>query len=91
MTLRPTQASIFSQVQRGLRWNLMKLIGAQEQAATGKRILRPSDDATGTAVVLSVRRQLGALGGFLVLPEESTNRSVIRIRLPQPALGRNSR
>jgi len=64
MSLRPTQTSTFSLVERGLALNFMKLATAQEKVATGKRILRPSDDAVGTARALSMRRQLGLLGRF---------------------------
>jgi len=64
MGLRPTQSSIFSLVQRGLAMNLNKLAGAQEHVATGKAILRPSDDAVGTGRALSMRRRLGLLERF---------------------------
>jgi flagellar hook-associated protein 3 FlgL len=64
MSLRPTQSSIFSLVQRGLAMNLSKLAGAQEHVATGKAILRPSDDAVGTGRALSMRRRLGLLERF---------------------------
>lgn len=64
MAIRPTQSSIFRQVSRGLRINLTKLAVAQEAVATGKRILRPSDDAVGTARALSMRRRLGLLDRF---------------------------
>ena len=64
MTLRPTQSSIFSLVQRGLAMNLTRLAGAQEHVATGKAILRPSDDAVGTGRALSMRRRLGLLERF---------------------------
>jgi len=57
MSLRPTQASTFNQVRRGLSLNFNKLVRAQEQISTGKRILRPSDDAVGTSISLALRRQ----------------------------------
>jgi flagellar hook-associated protein 3 FlgL len=57
MTLRPTQANTFNLVQSGLSSNLARLLHAQEQVASGKRILRPSDDAAGTAEALSLRRR----------------------------------
>ncbi|MFT7669341.1 MAG: flagellar hook-associated protein 3 FlgL [Planctomycetota bacterium] len=64
MVIRPTQSSIYSLVQRGLNSNLSKLAHAQERVATGKRILRPSDDALGTARSLGMRRRLGLLERF---------------------------
>lgn len=64
MTLRPTQASIFNLVRSGLRLNQGKLARAQEQVATGKRILRPSDDAVGTSAALAVRRQKGGVEAY---------------------------
>ncbi len=64
MIQRPTQASIFNLVRSGLRLNQAKLARAQEQVATGKRILRPSDDAIGTSVALAVRRQQGSVEAY---------------------------
>ena len=64
MIARPTQASIFNLVRSGLRLNMSKLVRAQEQVATGKRILRPSDDAVGTSVALSARRQRGTIEAY---------------------------
>ncbi|MBI5364840.1 MAG: flagellar hook-associated protein FlgL [Planctomycetes bacterium] len=59
MTLRPTQSSSYDNVRRGLFLNFYKLIRAQEQVASGKRILRPSDDPVGTSSVLGISRQIG--------------------------------
>jgi len=64
MAIRPTQNNIYSLVSRGLVLNLSKLAHAQERVSTGKDILRPSDDAVGTARALSMRRRLGLLGRF---------------------------
>ncbi|MCB9916270.1 MAG: flagellar hook-associated protein FlgL [Planctomycetes bacterium] len=64
MTIRPTQTSTFSLVARGLTLNFLKLATAQERVATGKSILRPSDDAVGTARAMSMRRQIGQLSRF---------------------------
>jgi flagellar hook-associated protein 3 FlgL len=64
MIKRPTQASLFGQVRSGLSLNLTKLAKAQEQVATGKRILRPSDDAVGTSIALAVRRQRGGVEAY---------------------------
>lgn len=60
MAIRPTQASTFSQVRRGLVQNFAKLARAQMQISSGKRILRPSDDASGSTLALSFRRTLAA-------------------------------
>jgi flagellar hook-associated protein 3 len=64
MSLRPTQAATFNQVRRGLSLNFTKLVRAQEQVATGKRILRPSDDAVGTSISLALRRQSANVVAF---------------------------
>ena len=64
MAIRPTQNSIYSLVSRGMSFNFGKLAQAQERVATGKQILRPSDDAVGTARALSMRQQLGLIGRF---------------------------
>lgn len=65
MQVRPTQATIYGLVQRGLTSNTLKLVRAQEQMASGRRILRPSDDAAGTSIAMSLRRQLGNLEAFV--------------------------
>lgn len=44
--------------------NMTKFANAQERVATGKAILRPSDDAVGTNRALSMRRRLGQLERF---------------------------
>ena len=44
MSIRPTQGRIFDLVREGIRSNTAKLIRAQEQASSGKRIIRASDD-----------------------------------------------
>jgi flagellar hook-associated protein 3 FlgL len=65
MSIRPTQASIFDLVRSGISLNYGTLLEAQEQLATGKRILRPSDDAIGTTRSLSLRRQSSVVEGYL--------------------------
>lgn len=65
MQLRPTQSTMYSLVRRGLLSNTQKLVRAQEQTGTGRRILRPSDDAAGTSVAMSLRRQIGSLETFV--------------------------
>lgn len=65
MTIRPTQGRIFALVRDGINTNTAKLIRAQEQASSGKRILRASDDPVGTSVALSLRRQIGSIESFV--------------------------
>ena len=65
MTIRPTQGRIFDMVRLGIQRNTAWLIRAQEQASSGKRIVRASDDAVGTSVSLSLRRQIGAIESFV--------------------------
>jgi flagellar hook-associated protein 3 FlgL len=64
MNIRPTQSSNYSLVRDGLSSNLLKLVRAQEQISSGKRILRASDDASGTSSALSLRRQRGDIERF---------------------------
>lgn len=65
MSIRPTQGRIFALVRDGITANTGKLIRAQEQASSGKRIVRASDDPVGTSVALSLRRQIGAIESFV--------------------------
>ena len=69
MSIRPTQGRIFALVRDGISTNTAKLIQAQEQAASGKRIIRASDDPVGTSVALSLRRQMGAIESFVASTE----------------------
>ncbi len=55
MPLRPTQSAAFGFVQSSLERRLAELMRAQEQAATGKRILRPSDDPVGASWSIDLR------------------------------------
>jgi flagellar hook-associated protein 3 FlgL len=64
MNIRPTQSSNYELVRSGLNLNLAKLIRAQEQASTGKRLLRPSDDPIAAATVLALQRQLGDVSRY---------------------------
>jgi flagellar hook-associated protein 3 FlgL len=56
--MRVSSESAYRQVLAGLRLNFSSLVRAQEQVSSGWRILRPSDDPTGTAKVLSLQRSL---------------------------------
>ncbi len=69
MSIRPTQGRIFALVRDGIESNTAKLIRAQEQASSGKRIVRASDDPVGTSVALSLRRQIGAIESFVASTE----------------------
>ena len=64
MQIRPSQIGIFQRVQTNLLEHLGKLARSQEQVATGKRILRPSDDATGAGIALLLRRQVSEVSGY---------------------------
>ena len=59
MMTRPTQGQSFDRVSEQLKYGFAKLIRAQEQVASGKRILRPSDDPSGTALVLALKKRTG--------------------------------
>jgi flagellar hook-associated protein 3 FlgL len=58
MSIRPTQQATFTQIQRGLLANFSSLVRSQEQIASGKRIVRPSDDPVGASQALAFRRQI---------------------------------
>jgi len=62
MPLRPTQAAAFGIVQNTLERRLADLMRAQEQASTGKRILRPSDDPVGTSLSIDLRGEQDLIG-----------------------------
>jgi flagellar hook-associated protein 3 FlgL len=56
--MRVSTFSTFSRVLSGIRLNQLAGLRAQEQLASGRRILRPSDDPAGTARALALRRGL---------------------------------
>ena len=56
--MRISTQSSFTQVLLGIRRNQIDLSRAQEQVATGRRLLRPSDDPAGMGRALSLTRQL---------------------------------
>lgn len=58
MQLRPTQNATFRQIDSGLLANLSRLVKAQSQVATGRRIARPSDDAVGAARALGYAQHI---------------------------------
>ncbi len=65
MPVRASTDSNYQRVLAGLRFNLANLVLNQERVATGRRILRPSDDPSGTARVLSFNRQIARSERFL--------------------------
>lgn len=71
MNIRPTQSSKFALVNSGLSLNFAKLALSQERIATGKRILRPSDDVIGTARSLSTRKQMSQINNYRKAIESS--------------------
>jgi flagellar hook-associated protein 3 FlgL len=66
MTIRPTQSSTFALIRQGLLFNFSKLVDAQEQVSSGKRILRPSDDPIGSSQALAFRRRIAGDDRFKV-------------------------
>jgi flagellar hook-associated protein 3 FlgL len=70
MLIRPTQASSFSLLESGLLMNLAKLTRAQEQIATGKRIVRPSDDPAGATRALGLGSQISTLDRFFAAVQD---------------------
>lgn len=61
MNIRPTQNTNFALVRNGLALNLSKLITAQEQVSTGKKLVRISDDPVAASSVLALKRQIGGV------------------------------
>lgn len=55
MPLRPTHAALFGIVQSSLDRRLAEVVRAQEQASSGKRIVRPSDDPVGASLAIDLR------------------------------------
>jgi len=70
MNIRPTQSSSFAQLESGLLMNLAKLTRAQEQIATGKRIVRPSDDPAGATRALGLGSQISQLDRFFAAVQD---------------------
>lgn len=56
--MRISTKSAFQRVLRGMNINMNKLVINQEQVSSGRRILRPSDDPTGTSRALSFSRRI---------------------------------
>lgn len=59
MNTRPTQGQSFERVAEQLKYGFAKLITAQNQVASGKRIFKPSDDPSGTSLVLALKKRSG--------------------------------
>lgn len=73
MNIRPTQTTALSSLQSGLFMNLAKIVRAQEQLATGKRILRVSDDPGGATLALAYGRRAGDTERFLASLQSGRN------------------
>lgn len=65
MNIRVTQAMMFDLVRTGLDSNYAKLLHAQQQSSSGKRILSPSDDPVGTALAMQLRQRQSDVSRFL--------------------------
>ena len=75
MTIRPTQTNLFNQVRSGITQGQIRVLRAQLQIASGKRITKPSDDPTGAARVLGLVQRLA--GGDRYAAASQTARSRI--------------
>lgn len=62
MPLRPTHAALFGIVQSTLERRLSEIVRAQEQASSGKRIQRPSDDPVGASLAIDLRGEQALVG-----------------------------
>lgn len=58
MTIRPTQTGLYNQVRSGISQGQIRVLRAQLQIASGKRISKPSDDPTGSARLLGLVQRL---------------------------------
>ncbi len=56
---------MYRQVRTSIRINLIKLVRAQEQLSSGKRILVASDDPVGATMAMSIRRQMGGIDAHI--------------------------
>lgn len=56
--MRISTESIYRRFLGGLQSATRRMVGAQEQVASGRRVLRPSDDPTAAARVLTLQREL---------------------------------
>jgi flagellar hook-associated protein 3 FlgL len=65
MALRTSTASNYARLLLGLRYNQARLLLGQEQAASGRRILRAADDPAGAARSIALTRQLASVGQHL--------------------------
>lgn len=59
--MRVSTHSTFGQILLGLRANQARLVRAQEELSSGRRLLRPSDDPAGAARALRLRRGLAGV------------------------------
>jgi len=64
MAARISTSALYNSVLAGIRQNTLALARAQEQLASGKRILRPSDDPTGAMRALSLTSRIVASAGY---------------------------
>jgi len=62
--MRVTNAVVFNTARLNIQRQQTRLLQAQEEAATGKRVRRPSDDVPDARRILSARDTLAALGQF---------------------------
>ena len=62
--MRISTFSTFGRVLLGIRQNQLTGVRAQEQLASGRRLLRPSDDPVGAARALRLNSQLADVGRF---------------------------
>lgn len=65
MTIRPTTSLLLSMVERQISMATAKNVRAQEQIASGRRILRTADDPVGAAQAGSYTRQIAANDRYL--------------------------
>jgi flagellar hook-associated protein 3 FlgL len=69
MNTRPTQGMSFERVTEQLKYGFAKLIQAQDQVASGKRIFKPSDDPSGTSLVLALKKRSGDINRWTASAE----------------------
>ena len=56
--MRVSTNSLYRRLVTGINVNMSRMVRAQEQVSSGRRLVRPSDDPTGTSRVLTLEREL---------------------------------
>jgi len=75
--MRISTSHIFNQNLTSMLNQQTELSRTQQQLATGKRILNPSDDPAGSVEILNLQRELGLSEQYLVNADKAENKQVV--------------